>query len=234
MAEMLQDEVISINECLKKERYLFEIKEGEDIGLVSPVYCWQVPYIVGDFINKATFEYTGSPYVYFVATYGRNSGNTDNNVKADFEHHKLKLKASFGVKMVDTYTPFYPVNDVKENAKIEQKVDVQIDKIVARIRKRDAGKYAKDVASPLAARIAQAYYEHARKTEKFSVRDECTGCGLCEELCPEGVIKIQEGKPVWTEKTCVLCLACYHHCPVNAIQHGKSTEGKGQYKNPNI
>ena len=234
LAAALDDEAVSITECIRNERYLFKIKEGEDVGLVSPVYAWTLPYFVGNYINKSTFEFTGTPYVYFVATYGRNAGNSANNVKADFAHHKLKLKAQFGVKMVDTFTPFYYVNDAKENASIEKKTDPQIDKIVEHIKNKDADKYIKDIASPLAARIAQAYYEKSRKTAKFIVGEGCTGCGKCQEVCPEGIIKIEDGKPVWTDEACLLCLACYHHCPAYAIQHGKSTKDKGQYTNPNV
>lgn len=234
LATALDDEAVSITECIRSERYLFKIKDGEDIGLVSPVYGWALPYYVGDFINKCTFEFTGTPYVYFVATYGRNAGNSANNVKADFEHHKLKLKAQFGVKMVDTFTPFYYVNDAKDNASIEKKTEPQIDAIVEHVKNKDADKYIKDIASALAARIGQAYYEKTRKTSKFIVVEGCTGCGRCEEVCPEGIIKIEDGKPVWTKESCLLCLACYHHCPANAIQHGKSTKGKGQYINPNV
>ena len=47
--------------------------------------------------------------------------------------------------------------------------------------------------------------------------------------CPIGIISMKDGKLVWTTDQCVMCLGCYHRCPVNAINYGNATIGKGQY-----
>ena len=64
--------------------------------------------------------------------------------------------------------------------------------------------------------------------KKFRVTNECISCGQCEELCPLGNITLEEGQPHW-HGNCTNCMACYHHCPQNAIHFGKATLGKGQY-----
>lgn len=41
-------------------------------------------------------------------------------------------------------------------------------------------------------------------------------------------IKVTD-RPVWGDN-CTQCLACYHICPVHAVEYGKVTAKKGQYK----
>ncbi|MFQ6080879.1 MAG: CoB--CoM heterodisulfide reductase iron-sulfur subunit A family protein [Candidatus Bathyarchaeia archaeon] len=47
--------------------------------------------------------------------------------------------------------------------------------------------------------------------------DLCIGCGLCEELCPYGAPKIEEGKSKVIEALCRGCGACAAECPRRAI-----------------
>ena len=56
----------------------------------------------------------------------------------------------------------------------------------------------------------------------------CIDCGLCEKVCPVGNITVTD-RPVWGGN-CTQCLACYHVCPVHAVEYGKMTGKKGQYK----
>ncbi|MDW7657423.1 MAG: 4Fe-4S binding protein, partial [Bacillota bacterium] len=59
-------------------------------------------------------------------------------------------------------------------------------------------------------------------------------CRLCADICPEKTIVMQAGKPVWQKERCCYCLACLHRCPVQAIQHGRTTKGKRRYVNPKV
>ena len=58
------------------------------------------------------------------------------------------------------------------------------------------------------------------KTEAItSVVDEelCIGCGLCEEICPYGAPKVEEGKSKIREILCRGCGSCAAECPRRAI-----------------
>jgi len=47
--------------------------------------------------------------------------------------------------------------------------------------------------------------------------DQCIGCGLCEEICPYGAPKIEDGKSKIREILCRGCGSCSAECPRRAI-----------------
>jgi len=54
-------------------------------------------------------------------------------------------------------------------------------------------------------------------TLKFE-EEKCTGCGMCAEVCPHGVFKIENGKASLTDRDlCMECGACAKNCPYSAI-----------------
>jgi formate hydrogenlyase subunit 6/NADH:ubiquinone oxidoreductase subunit I len=58
----------------------------------------------------------------------------------------------------------------------------------------------------------------------YRALDACTGCALCERLCPVGNIEMRDGRPRWLGR-CEACLSCYHHCPSRAIAGGLAAKG---------
>lgn len=62
----------------------------------------------------------------------------------------------------------------------------------------------------------------------FYATEACIACKKCEKACPVNNIKVTD-RPVWGDN-CTQCLACYHICPVHAVEYGKVTAKKGQYK----
>jgi len=48
--------------------------------------------------------------------------------------------------------------------------------------------------------------------------DMCTGCGMCETVCPHGVFEIANNKVATVDKDlCMECGSCAINCPANAL-----------------
>jgi len=48
--------------------------------------------------------------------------------------------------------------------------------------------------------------------------DQCTGCGMCLEVCPHGVLEIAERRVrIRNRDACMECGACSRNCPVGAV-----------------
>lgn len=55
--------------------------------------------------------------------------------------------------------------------------------------------------------------------------DECSGCMICVDECPHGVICMH--RDFDTPFTCTLCGACVDACPRGAIQFSEETQAAG-------
>lgn len=219
------DQIVNIAACVKDNRYDFELKSGENMGIVIPIYFYGIPMIVSEFLEKLKIK--NKSYCYAVLNCG---GSTANAEKFITEH--LKLNAVFGVKTVDNYVPMFKMESTeKVNEKLNH-AEREIDEIIVRIKKRDGGvnKY-KGAFAHFITPVLYSFYVKGRKTNKFIVNDRCIKCGLCEKICPRKVIKLNDGRPVWTKPQCELCFACLHRCPESAIDYGKKTMNNGRYLN---
>lgn len=226
IAENIGDRAIPITDCLKGERFNFITQPNEKIGFVCPVYNFSLPITVIDFIEKLNLKMNGG-YVFTVVTLGGFSGGTTRQLKSLLEKRGIICNAHYSVRMPDTWTPVYDVSNKEKIEKINNKADKYIDKIIRRIKRTSDGNY--DMRRLPFCKNAYKGYENMRRTETLSVNQNCTGCGLCEKLCPVEAIKIQNGKPEWVKEKCAMCLGCLHRCPGFAIQRGNKTSIHGQY-----
>ena len=49
-------------------------------------------------------------------------------------------------------------------------------------------------------------------------QEKCTGCGMCEIVCPHTVFKVEKPKAsIVDHDGCMECGACASNCPVEAI-----------------
>lgn len=49
--------------------------------------------------------------------------------------------------------------------------------------------------------------------------EECTGCGICVEVCPNEVFDLEEGIAIVVdEESCDGCGLCAEECPMSVIE----------------
>ena len=225
VADATQDRVMSLTNIQGE----IVLTEKENLGIVTPVYYWRLPFFVEELMEKISIQGSKKRYVFFIGTYGTTCGQSGTFMKKQLEKKGFQMNAAYSVKMPESWTPMYDVSDKEKVAEINAAEIPQIERIVGHIKNGDSGNYMKDKMPMIGVKLARPFYENATKTSHFRVEDSCIGCGLCAKNCPVQAIKMQDQKPVWMKEKCAMCLSCLHHCPKFAIQYGRNTKKHGQY-----
>lgn len=237
IAEYTNDRVISIPEEMAEDKNCneYEPEEEESIGFVYPVYAWAPPRMVIDFISRLSLPNADNHYVYSVATCGENIGNTMKALGNALKKRDIKLQSGFSVVMPNNYNILGDVDSKEDADRKLDRAEEQIREICKLIESKQTGifKLRKGpIPTVLTGLVNPLFNKYALDASRFYATDTCTGCGLCQDICPTKNIHV-DGKPVWNVN-CTQCLACIHHCPVRAIEYGKYTVNKGRYINPRV
>ena len=231
IAAGLNDNLVFIPEAARKSLYDYDMAEGERLGFVFPIYSWAPPRLVLDFVKKMQLK-AKPDYLYFVCTCGDNCGLTEKVFRKAVEEKGWHLSACFSVQMPETYIgmPSFEL-DTPENA--QRKIDNANDLLkrnIPRLINKEC--FSEIIVGSLAwvktYLVNPGFNRSATDDSKYRVTEACIHCGKCVETCPLKNITLEDGHPKW-HGHCTMCMGCYHHCPVNAIQYGKATVGKGQY-----
>lgn len=231
IAAGLNDTLTFIPEAAREGRYDYTLAEGERLGFVFPIYSWAPPRLVLDFVKKLQLK-AKPDYLYFACTCGDNCGLTEKVFRKALEGKGWSLSACFSVQMPETYIGMAGFKlDTPENAKL--KIDRANDLLKRNItRLINKEHFSEMVVGSLVwlktYLLNPGFNRSATDDSKYHVTEACIHCGKCVEACPIKNITLEEGRPKW-HGHCTMCMGCYHHCPMNAIQYGKATVGKGQY-----
>ena len=236
IAAGLNDTLIFIPEAARENHYEYDLAKGERLGFVFPVYAWAPPKLVLNFIEKMIVKVPepveGPTYIYFACTCGDECGCTEKIFRKAVEAKGWKLSACFSMKMPETYIgmPGFKL-DSEENAKRKiAETNATLTRNIPRLLNQEcfAEMYKGRAAWLKSYVINGSFNKYATDDRKYRSTDRCISCGKCVSVCPLQNITLEDGRPKWNGH-CTMCMACYHHCPVNAIQYGKGTVGKGQY-----
>ena len=198
------------------------------IGFVFPCYFLGLPLLVKEFISNLDIT-NKNAYIFSVVSYGSHTMGEQAIVNKILKKKGLKLSYGKRIKSVENYLPVFNVNNTES---VQIKTERLIVQTIDSIKLKKTNFYG---PSTFINCIAQSVFP-AKKSNcnsKFTVADNCTGCGICEKVCPVKNIKIADGKPSFVG-TCENCLGCIHACPNQSINWGKKTQGKERYLNPNI
>ena len=258
IAAGIGEETVFIPDAIREGKFEFEVNADETVGFCFPTHGWQVPGIVRGFIRRLrlirpplappTQEGNWDCYCWAVTTCGDNMGEAMTILNKELAANvqlaandaqkccgrPLQTSAVFSVIMPESYVclPFMHTDpEEKEQRKIAE-ARRQLPHIIDCIRERREGveELEKGATPRLYSYVIGGYFNKRMITDrKFTVDDDvCIKCGKCQKVCP--VDNITGTPPEWIHNgRCTSCLACYHYCPVHAINFGRITRKRGQY-----
>lgn len=224
LADQLKEEVWDITDILNAKEKMPKRKENENIGFVFPIYAWQVPEHVMQFIKQIDMKEDN--FSYAVCTCGEDTGNAMKVLQKE-----AGIKSVYSLVMPSNYIITSDVESPQEEERKKEEAKKQISRIANEVSEKkivsrvNTGIFAFGKTSI----IGTMFRKFARTTKPFVAEDVCTGCGLCANNCPSNSIEMEDGKPKWVHTSCYQCLACINRCPKSAIQYGKGTKKHGRY-----
>ncbi len=230
---------------------------GERVGFVFPHYASSLPKVVGDFIER--LDVAAVQYLFAIAT--RSSTRTMAFVEIDkiLKKKGRRLDSFFILTMAASTEPLlerYASRITAERiGRLEADMLARLDAIQKTIvaqevnRDEDTGAVNApaawlapfmpllEAATPLLLPLGKL----AESSFQFYVDEKCASCGVCEQVCLSGKVRLVGDAPVWAETVeCHGCFACLNYCPEEAVQvasrwYLKShTETNGRYHHPQI
>ncbi len=227
-------EIQSIVECLKTRRLT---ADAAIIGLVFPVYFLNIPELVKEFITK--IEFKTNLYIFAVATCNTEVGFSLFSIKQILGRQGQSLAFGVAINMpgngifgkIDKTSPL----DVQKERLAHSRLKVA--SILEMINQKHQGTIeGSDALKIHVVSFLMTFYikKIYRPERRFRIQNNCTGCGSCAQVCAVKNIRLDsKNKPVWGEN-CAHCLACFHWCPMQAINMDEVTIGKRRYHHPEI
>ncbi len=166
----------------------------ENLVLVFPVHCQNIPDLVKTFLKKVRVE-----HLTLIATYGKLCcGNVLYEIQKNY-HKNVVAGAYLPTKhsYIDNDDAFCDYNE------LEPIVDkIRQPSSIVQLPKLYKNPFA-DLFPKLRSRLGVTLYRNA----------DCNGCNLCADACSLGAIR--RGVP---NDRCIRCLKCVDACPRKALQ----------------
>ena len=227
IAEMIGDEVLSINQYLKKEQKT-ALHAERPFVFVTPTYSWRMPKVVEQWILETDFS--GSGKAYFILTCGGSCGNAALYAERLCQKKNLQFCGLSPVLMPENYLALFPTPVESECMEIVEKAKPHIAALAEQIRNNKhftklpvsfRDKLQSGPVNPL----FYAFFVHDKG---FTVSNDCISCGRCVQRCALNNIDLREDTPVW-KGNCTHCMACIGGCPAKAIDYNANAADRYHY-----
>jgi ferredoxin len=192
------------------------------VGIIFPCYCSDIPRKVAEFLGKAVIK---TDYAFAVCTCGADSGKSFGSIQYILCGKGQKLACGKKIVMPDSCVIFgFPQNIVKQ---LLSTADDRIDAVKAEIENGAVSEIAASKPNGIFSRFMWFAFNDIVGVRHKKSDKNCTGCGLCAELCPRKNIKIVGGRAVFGDD-CVNCFRCINSCGHYAVKFGllKNTPSK--------
>ncbi len=203
------------------------------IVLVTPIYMYNIPYIVKDFITA--LKGRGSCSVIYAG--GGEIGKCFSVVQNLFSDKEIELTSQFNIPMPSNYAPYGPTSESVQQEQFSE-LEARTDEICRVIMEKspltdrsNTGFFQTNIYPGLLYSMGYKYLKYLGKS--FNVEPQCDSCGICVQVCPADNITLRNSKPSWSDQ-CQQCFACLQWCPKEAIQYKDKTLSTKRYRNPEV
>lgn len=225
--EILDDEIVSINACLKAGKDV-SIGSKRPLVFVVPTYAWRMPKVVEQWIQKTAF--VGSREVYFVLTCAGGCGNAAFYAKKLCAKKGLRFRGLSPVLMPENYLALFPTPSEAESRAILENASPVIAVLAKKILAgEDLAESSVSLVEKLQSGPVNAlFYPFFVRDKGFTAASTCVSCGKCASRCPLNNIQLRNGKPVWMGN-CTHCMACMGGCPCEAINYKSKSKDRHRH-----
>ncbi len=209
------------------------------VGIVFPVYYYQPPLFVENFVKKLIFK--NEQYKFAVSANGICRGIALENIRTQINQLGYKLDGEFSVMMPGNSITEYGAFPKTYEKIVYRKSEKTIRNIVSIIKKNQC-------TPPAGPRLLERLIlKNDKQREKvmnirqeflaydvgFNCNENCNSCGTCIQVCPVQNIHLEDGRPMWEHK-CQQCTACIQWCPNNSINFCDKTQKRKRYHHAEV
>lgn len=221
------DEFINLFEKIRNHDFS-EMHSERPWVIVVPTYAWRIPRIVQKWIENTVF--TGNRAIYFIMTCGGSIGNAGKYLEKLCKKKGLNYRGCMGITMPENYIALFSTPTQENALQIIDRAEPVIDQAIAFIKNSDTLpqmeiSFPAGMNSGIVNTLFYPLFVHAKK---FYTTNACISCGKCVTVCPLNNVRMDNGKPAWGTD-CTHCMACICHCPKEAIEYGKHSQGLTRY-----
>lgn len=231
-SELGHSEMISIADIMRTKKP--HTIEGDVIGFVFPVYFARVPVVVEQFLEHVEFGKIN--HTFAVTNGGGLFGRTLKIFEKRFKTKGVELNAGYTIRMPGNHPIIVKMVSFDEEV-LYDTMTQRIKSISAMVKEHQRCKLETNyglIGYLMSYLLFYKLYLDSKKGEldkAFVLSDTCNGCGYCAQLCQNHNIELVGSNPVW-KHNCINCLACYHYCPIEAIEFGE--EKMIRYQNSQV
>ena len=228
LGSALEEEVVNVLHFRNETEV---VCNDEVIGFVYPVYGSDSPRVFKEFLLK--LKVPANSYCFAVGTMNKMDQHSFEYIDQALVHCGAKLSFAENFLMPGNCIP---TEGLSEEWRLSTEAE-RAEKIAEAVKNREVNFTSPGKKTgPDFVQAAFGGSEAHKGFLTFIIKDTCTGCGLCAEMCPTKNICIEDGKAVHGSD-CIACFSCFHWCPEKAVAFNSGMEvldKRGQYTHPDV
>jgi ferredoxin len=219
-------EIFNIGTEMRKEAIIIE---ADAVVLLFPSYAYGLPLAVSNFAEKAVFK---TSYIAAFVTYGSSPGGTLAALSRILKKKNIKDTFFGRIPAVENYIAIFGPPKEKTTQRrlvMQQSATEEAARCIIERRNNRVNTFR-----PFSAFVSFLFMLGIKIFYKYyHVSDACTGCGICERMCPVSGIVMKNNRPHFSKK-CEHCQGCFNWCPLRAINFGRLNSSIPRYHHPAI